>query len=51
MLVALVVFNFVHPGRVMHGKAGDMPPAWKQGKRSKNLQPTAELVHLHHEQK
>lgn len=26
MLIALVIFNIVHPGRVMPGKAGDFPP-------------------------
>lgn len=38
MLVALVGFNVVHPGRIMRGKEYDMPPAWKQGRRYREME-------------
>ena len=37
MLVALLGFNVVHPGRIMRGKEYDMPSAWKQGRRYREM--------------
>ena len=35
MLLALIVFNIVHPGRIMRGKVADMPSR-KERKNMKN---------------
>jgi hypothetical protein len=35
MLIALVAYNVVHPGRIMRGKAGDMPSVWELRKQKK----------------
>ncbi|CAM1507661.1 Fc.00g073020.m01.CDS01 [Cosmosporella sp. VM-42] len=35
MLVALVVYNVVHPGRIMRGHAGDMPSVWELRRQKK----------------
>lgn len=35
MFIALVVYNVVHPGRIMRGQAGDMPSVWELRKQKK----------------
>lgn len=34
MFIALVVYNVVHPGRIMRGQ-GDMPSVWELRKQKK----------------
>ncbi|KAL7917446.1 RTA1 like domain-containing protein [Trichoderma austrokoningii] len=44
MFIALVVYNVVHPGRIMRGKSGDMPSVWelrKQKRRGINSMDTS----------
>lgn len=36
MLIALVLFNIVHPGRVMPGKQGDFPSRKERKQLGKN---------------
>lgn len=35
MFIALVVYNVVHPGRIMRGKSRDMPSVWELRKQKK----------------
>ncbi|KAF7561645.1 hypothetical protein G7046_g2479 [Stylonectria norvegica] len=35
MLTALVIYNVVHPGCIMRGRAGDMPSAWELRRQKK----------------
>lgn len=30
MLIALILYNLVHPGRIIQESSGKMPPVWKQ---------------------
>ncbi len=36
MLVALVLFNIVHPGRIMSGKGSDMP-SFRERRRERHV--------------
>jgi hypothetical protein len=48
MFIALVVYNVVHPGRIMRGKSRDMPSVWelrKQKKKALGLMDTPLVIH------
>lgn len=40
MLIAIVVFNAVHPGRVMRGEEADMPKFWQKAPQRNKVSPS-----------